>query len=1720
MPIKTDLSVSPYFDDYTESKDYYKILFRPGVAVQTRELNQLQSILQNQIEKFGDNVFKRGTIIDGCDITFQSNYPYVKLKDNQADGAPVNVLEYIGYYVKNEANLVPLIAAVQTVVDGYESRSPDLKTLYVRYINSGYSNVAGTSTEEQTFTANQTLTVYNPDSVIEKVTSFNDSSGFSNTDSVVFLSSIAIQNSTGGTTFTNGFFAQDHINDGTANVQIVSVDTTTNTEVVILRIKPRAVDLKAANADLWTLSVNTNIQSTNATPSDVARIVDIYGSGAAAILRTGGAGEVDSITITNKGTGYSTLPTVWIASPGATTTQISQANLVPQTYLTKITVANSALSPVGSGYAMTVGQGVIYQKGYFTRVNEHLVIVDKYANTPDAISVGFDTSETIINSNQDQSLLDNATGEPNATAPGANRLKLTPTLVVKSKAEADANTDFLSIAEFSGGNPYKQNRQTVYNKIGNEIARRTYEESGNYVIDQFLLNTDAANTISNEQSNFKVVIDPGIAYVNGKRIETVAYFETAVNKGTDTIVANSVNVSLNYGNYIRIKELGGIFKFNIGDQVSLYPTAAAYLSSGSAGSTPATGALGTSLGTARIRSLVHESGVPGTPDCIYRLYLFDIQLATARNFSLIRSIFYDGTNKGVADAVLEGGVAVLKDSNLSSLLYYAGRPAVKTGNNFSYIYRTINDSGDLKLATNGIITFAASGTETFPYTPGATLSSAEESDIIITPLANVEVTANAAGSVSCNGTSTQVNGTSTQFTASYEAGDFIKIANTTANAVYQISRVANDTVLFLTTNASTFTGANTKLYFPKNAPISLLRASRSANVDVNANTIIVNMGNTVNVETSIAIAYNVRSSNTTPVAKTVNRDRFVRLRLANNAATTTGPWVLGIPDVFRLKNVYLGPNATFTDSDTVNVSDVTTSFYIDHNQTVDYYGISYLYIKPSANVTLTSSDYLLVKLDHFSSSGEGLKAPGSAGTYTIDDGVSLANSASSINTLEIPEVYSTQGAYYDLRDQFDFRPQSANTVVANTIAANAPLNPEEPTNAGRFSSTDKKFPAPSSTLTGSLEYYVSRIDRVVVDENNVFHVIKGTPDTGIPPQSPDDALTINLLNIPPYPSHPNRMSAQTAAFADTGIANEKYTNTRLNRYRVTTPIDRNQRQILQPRGYTMVDIGALERRISDLEYYVSFTLAETLVQKKSIPSSSNSAIDRAKFGFFVDAFDSYKFADLSNPGYNASIVDGYLSPRATEINLPLRPTTSPESLTLPYIEKPFIAQLAATDGPIIPVIPPVVEPDPGVVEPGYPGPTTPEANTGGPTTPPTVSNTDVGTIDTNTGTIVVTPIANTSSENTVVQITTSVTQSQKTLSRSDAGYVYEEFFYTFSATAGQAQFFINGRDNNLAAEIFQSQQSDGDWTSILTSATALPITSADISQYGLSSLNDRRKIEHPGSLERKSYGPVGNWIEDHFKLSWTHNPSNGVYYKVRIYKGDKHGGFLQSSKAGTYGYMLRYPIDSVVNSTLPINGFTPTVSWDIGWWGTFNVPTIDLAGLNYWGTDAFAYTPPTSQPPAVSNEQQFNVVITGLRPSTAHTFYFEGTDQTSKCKQAGGVLGSGLQTDANGVLDFVFYYNSDIESNTTLTSSLASTDMTAGVKNISVTNADGTSSAEGTLQVRAYVKQIINDPAPVASPIPYVDVNAVSSGVNTNDGDWGGGSAGARFSDLQNIKSV
>ena len=70
MAIK--FNIEPYWDDYntpttvdglTPREKYNKILFRPGHALQARELTQIQSMLQNQVSSIGDHMFKEGSVV-------------------------------------------------------------------------------------------------------------------------------------------------------------------------------------------------------------------------------------------------------------------------------------------------------------------------------------------------------------------------------------------------------------------------------------------------------------------------------------------------------------------------------------------------------------------------------------------------------------------------------------------------------------------------------------------------------------------------------------------------------------------------------------------------------------------------------------------------------------------------------------------------------------------------------------------------------------------------------------------------------------------------------------------------------------------------------------------------------------------------------------------------------------------------------------------------------------------------------------------------------------------------------------------------------------------------------------------------------------------------------------------------------------------------------------------------------------------------------------------------------------------------------------------------------------------------------------------------------------------------------------------------------------------------------------------------------------------------
>ena len=74
MAQKTNLNAAPYFDDFNAENNYHRILFRPGYAVQARELTQLQSALQHQIEAHGSHIFREGAVVVPGQGTTQEYY--------------------------------------------------------------------------------------------------------------------------------------------------------------------------------------------------------------------------------------------------------------------------------------------------------------------------------------------------------------------------------------------------------------------------------------------------------------------------------------------------------------------------------------------------------------------------------------------------------------------------------------------------------------------------------------------------------------------------------------------------------------------------------------------------------------------------------------------------------------------------------------------------------------------------------------------------------------------------------------------------------------------------------------------------------------------------------------------------------------------------------------------------------------------------------------------------------------------------------------------------------------------------------------------------------------------------------------------------------------------------------------------------------------------------------------------------------------------------------------------------------------------------------------------------------------------------------------------------------------------------------------------------------------------------------------------------------------
>ena len=430
MPQKTNLNVAPYYDDFAQDKNFYKVLFRPGYSIQARELTQLQSSLQNQIESFGKYAFKQGELVIPGEVALNTKLNFVKL--SSVTEIPTNVDGNIVYkkyditLLKGQQLKGVTSGVIASVVEAIKATETASDVVYVNYINSGNAG------NEDTFRQGETLEVV----------------------------------------------------DG----------------------------------------VNTPLL----------------------VVGTDGSVLPTSISVTDPDTGTS-----------------------------------SSLTSNAMGYAsaVKVEEGIYFVNGYFVRNSSQLLVINKYYDKPSA-KVGFNIVESIVSSETDESLYDNAIGSSNYSAPGADRLKIALTLVQYGYT-ATTDSNFIQLLSIKSGSVQSQVVQTDYNLLENTLARRTYDESGDYVVDDFSLDVReyyqtggnlgvySADSVTGLVNGFTTTVaadkllasvGPGKAYVKGYEI---------VNKETKHLTLNKARETLNRSD-IRLKT-GGLPTYKVNNTFGTVP---------------------------------------------------------------------------------------------------------------------------------------------------------------------------------------------------------------------------------------------------------------------------------------------------------------------------------------------------------------------------------------------------------------------------------------------------------------------------------------------------------------------------------------------------------------------------------------------------------------------------------------------------------------------------------------------------------------------------------------------------------------------------------------------------------------------------------------------------------------------------------------------------------------------------------------------------------------------------------------------------------------------------------------------------------------------------------------------------------------------------------------------------------------------------------------------
>jgi len=1187
--ININTNQTPYFDDFDETKNFHQVLYKPSLPVQARELTTQQSILRDQLKKFGDHVFQSGSKVSGADVVLNLDYEYVKLKP-QYNSVDITVANFSGKTLSGTQSGTKALVLNYSAID---SVTGDPDTVYVKYITGGSTSNS-----------------------VQGINVTTGGSGYTSAPTVILTGG-------GGT--------------GAEAVAVISSGS-----VIAINVTNKGLSYTSDPAVSFTGGDGTNVVAAATIITSPAflggeRIVATDQSMSAYVVDTTPT-YVQSIAVTSGGSGYTEAPTVTVVAPDSGTTTTATATLVSGA-ITEITVntwgsgystppivtlsaapaggvtatASTTLAyPTGKGSSVSIEEGVFYIHGNFIAIAKQTILLDKYTNIP-SYKLGIAVTESIISSGADSTLLDNAQGSSNYAAPGADRLKYSLALTKKTFTSID-DSDFYETLRVRKGIKEKDIKVPIYSVLEKTFARRTYDESGSYTV--------RAHNIQlkdhpSDSSKFLVRLDPGKSFVNGYEFETIISTDVEVDKARTYINVNGFDRLMQYGNYISMKDYNGFFDISTHAIVDLHNAAHASLTL----TNPTTYA-STKIGTAKIRNVDYISGT-GTSQLI-NMYIYDVKI-TSSTFASVESIVIPDdsavtpvvvNNKANIDDTgkvggTSSGDAKLFETSDNTLVFKLPQDTLKTirddlgAVDTSYTAKRTFSNVPF---TGGIATISTSGsTETFMGTGALSNTNKRENYLItVSGTGTSSLTVNQILALDGAGETSTVNApsnttitfnanTATNFTA-----DIIATINIDSKQEKSKTVVSNHVKNFTSPNTSTLSFdllAKSDIW-----KIKAIYDSENGGTDAALPTMTVADTNETLTPGEL-LTGNISGAKGTVVV---------------GASGTTSVTYIPISGTFVAENV-TGSTSGFTKviaSVTTGDTDITSRYTLDNGQRDNFYDHGRIQLNSGATAP---TGRIAVVFDYFTHSGNGYL---SVDSYTGATGFDY-----------IP-VYTSpvSGDNVELRDCVDFRPRRGDDV---TTIQNIEL------------------PVPNTNWQADYSYYLPRTDTIFVSKERKFGSNAGIPSLNVVPSSRIDG-TMNLYTI--------YIPAYTFKSAD-----------------VTTKYIENKR-------YTMRDIGKLEKRISNLEYYTSLSLLEK--DTESLVITDTAGLDRFKNGMLIDGFNGHSVGNvLSNdykcsidfkqkvlrPSFNSNMTDLiYDSGASTGVN------KNGDLVTLPYTTRPLVDQSIAS----------------------------------------------------------------------------------------------------------------------------------------------------------------------------------------------------------------------------------------------------------------------------------------------------------------------------------------------------------------------------------------------------------------------------------------------------------